>query len=65
METEEDRLLTARQCAKYIGISNSYFYKLRKRYSDLPYHSFGKDDRRYYYGREVLTFLLDQGGNAR
>ena len=61
----DKELLTAKECAKYIGISTSYFYKLRKRYPDLPYRSFGKDDPRYYYGQEVLEFLLDQGGNVR
>lgn len=61
----DSKLLNAKECAKFIGISTSYFYKLRKRYPDLPYYSFGKDDPRYYYGQEVLDFLLDQGGNVR
>lgn len=60
----EYRLLTAKECAKYLGISESCFYRLRKRFPDMPYRSRynGLDPhhegRRYYYGREVKNFLL-------
>lgn len=60
-------LLTATACAKYLGVSVSYFYKIKKKYPDLPYVSFGKNMRRYYRGEEVKDFLLSrakQGGDV-
>lgn len=53
-------LLTATDCAKYLGVSLSYFYKIKKTYPDLPYVTFGKNTRRYYRGEEVKDFLLSQ-----
>lgn len=63
----EYRLLTAKECAKYLGVSESCFYRLRKRFPDMPYRSryngldpYHEGRRyywRYYYGREVKNFL--------
>lgn len=63
----DSSLLTATDCAKYLGVSVSYFYKIKKKYPDLPYVTFGKNMRRYYRGEEVKNFLLSkakQGGDA-
>lgn len=56
----DSNLLTAKDCAKYLGVSVSYFYKLKKKYPDLPYYTFGENTRRYYRGQEVKDFLLSK-----
>lgn len=60
----DEGLLTATECAKALGISLSYFYQLKRRYSTLPYHTFGSS-RRYYYADEVKNFLLTQVSNVK
>lgn len=62
----DSNLLTATECAKYLGVSVSSFYKIKKKYPDLPYVSLGKNMRRYYRGEEVKNFLLsraEKGGD--
>lgn len=56
----DSNLLTAKDCAKYLGISISYFYKLRKQYPNLPYYTLGTNARRYYDGAEVRDYLRSQ-----
>lgn len=53
-------LLTAKECAKELGISISYFYQLKRKYPSLPYHTFGSSSRRYYYAQEVKDYLRMQ-----
>lgn len=49
-------LLNARQVAKELGISYTYFFKLRK--NGCPYHQLGERGRKYYILREVQEWLL-------
>lgn len=49
-------LLNARQVAKELGISYTYFFKLRK--NGCPYHQLGEQGRKYYILREVQEWLL-------
>lgn len=58
--TKQSDFLTAKECAKYLGFSESYFYKLRKNHR-IPYHSFGEGDRKYYVGKEVDAYLHQIG----
>lgn len=58
-DASQEDFLNAKQCAEYLRISESYFYKLRKKYPDLPSYEFGR--RRYYKGAEVRRFLFTQG----
>lgn len=60
--TKQSDFLTAKDCAKYLGFSESYFYKLRKNHP-IPYHSFGDGDRKYYIGKEVDDYLHTIGRN--
>lgn len=57
-DASKEDFLNAKQCAKYLGISESYFYKLRRKYPGLPSYKFGR--RRYYKGAEVRRFLFSQ-----
>lgn len=49
-------LLNARQVAKELGISYTYFFKLRK--NGCPYHQLGEQGRKYYILSEVQEWLL-------
>ncbi len=49
-------LLNARQVAKELGISYTYFFKLRK--NGCPYHQLGNQGRKYYVLKEVQDWLL-------
>lgn len=49
-------LLNARQLAKELGISYTYFFKLKK--SGCPYHQLGEQGRKYYILSEVQEWLL-------
>lgn len=64
MKIDRD-LLTATDCAKYLGVSVSYFYKLKKKYPDLPYCTFGGSTRRYYRGQDVKDFLLSKVNDVK
>lgn len=49
-------LLNARQVAKELGISYTYFFKLRK--NGCSYHQLGNQGRKYYVLKEVQDWLL-------
>lgn len=49
-------LLNARQVAEKLGISYTYFFKIRK--SGCPYHQLGNQGRKYYVLKEVQDWLL-------
>ena len=49
-------LLNARQLAKELGISYTYFFKLKK--SGCPYNQLGEQGRKYYILSEVQEWLL-------
>lgn len=49
-------LLNARQIAKELGISYTYFFKIRK--EGCPYHQLGNQGRKYYVLKEVQDWLL-------
>lgn len=56
----DSKLLTAKECADNLGISISYFYKLRKEYPNIPYYTLGENKRRYYDASEVRDYLRSQ-----
>ncbi len=49
-------LLNARQVAEKLGISYTYFFKIRK--GGCPYHQLGNQGRKYYVLKEVQDWLL-------
>lgn len=61
-ETKYENLdyMTAREAAKYLGFSSSYFYKLNRMYH-FPSHSFGAGTRKYYNAKELVDFLHSLG----
>ena len=60
LKTEQKQVnlsyMTARQAARYLGFSPSYFYKLNRRLR-FPYHDFGPGTRKYYNAKELDDFI--------
>lgn len=52
-------ILNGKQLIEKLGISNSFFYKLKK--SGLPYHQLDDKSRKYYFLNEVEEWLIQKG----
>lgn len=48
-------ILNAKEAAKQLGVSKSYFFKLVKQ--GMPYHQISSNSRKYYVISEIIEWL--------